>query len=215
MWQNLSFFSCCWHYFSKLAFNQKRKTLSRNFVFQETFPVRRKKEVIEVDFTLDFSGGIIAYSSPVPDLLGASNITSEQILWEEQSHGLLTDGNYGLQDINVNKILTYGEYVMVHVSALENILILWKKALFYVKEYGTHFWLCGLCGKFFNVELCIQLGFLNSANIEILIHLPILKLKYAYRIIQFEWYTKEGLPIFWIINWTKTHSKFQFNFTFL
>ena len=88
---------------------------------------------------LDFSGGIIAYSSPVPDLLGASNITSEQILWEEQSHGLLTDGNYGLQDINVNKILTYGEYVMVHVSALENILILWKKALFYVKEYGTHF----------------------------------------------------------------------------
>ena len=98
-----------------------------------------KKEVIEVGFTLDFSGGIIAYSSPVPDLLGASNITSEQILWEEQSHGLLTDGNYGLQDINVNKILTYGEYVMVHVSALENILILWKKALFYVKEYGTHF----------------------------------------------------------------------------
>ena len=46
---------------------------------------------------------------------------------------------------------------------------------------------CGLCGKFFNVELCIQLG---SANIEILIHLPILNLKYAYRTIQFEWYTK-------------------------
>ena len=57
---------------------------------------------------LDFSGGIIAYSSPVPDLLGSSNISSEQIFWEQQSHGLLTDGTFGLQDIHVDKILTYG-----------------------------------------------------------------------------------------------------------
>ena len=128
-------FLYCWHYFFQACL-PKRKTLSRIRIPRDFVC---KKEVIEVGFTLDFSGGIIAYSSPVPDLLGASNITSEQILWEEQSHGLLTDGNYGLQDINVNKILTYGEYVMVHVSALENILILWKKALFYVKEYGTHF----------------------------------------------------------------------------
>ena len=58
---------------------------------------------------LDFSGGIIAYSSPVPDLLGVSNITSEQIFWEKQSHGLLTDGAFGLRDIRINKILSYGK----------------------------------------------------------------------------------------------------------
>lgn len=49
-----------------------------------------------------------AYSSPVPDLLGTSNVSSDQVYWEEQSHGLLTDGSYGLQDIHINSILTYG-----------------------------------------------------------------------------------------------------------
>ena len=56
-----------------------------------------------------FKGGIVAYSSPVPDLLGALNVSSDQSYWEEQSHGLLTNGLYGLQDIHINTILTYGK----------------------------------------------------------------------------------------------------------
>lgn len=54
-----------------------------------------------------FVGGLKAYSSPVPDLLG--NGSSQPVLWEEQSQGLLTDGSFGLQDIHTNSILTYGK----------------------------------------------------------------------------------------------------------
>ena len=51
----------------------------------------------------------MAYSSPVPDLLGSSNVSSDQVFWEEQSHGLLSDGSYGLQDIHIKSILTNGK----------------------------------------------------------------------------------------------------------
>ena len=60
-------------------------------------------------FLLNFLGGLIAYSSPVPDLLGTANVSSDQVYWEEQSDGLLTDEAYGLQDIHLNSILTYGK----------------------------------------------------------------------------------------------------------
>ena len=55
---------------------------------------------------INVQGGIAAYSSPVPDLLG--NGSSQPVLWEEQNQGLLTDGSFGLQDIHTNTILTYG-----------------------------------------------------------------------------------------------------------
>ena len=60
-------------------------------------------------FLLNFLGELIAYSSPVPDLLGTANVSSDQVYWEEQSDGLLTDEAYGLQDIHLNSILTYGK----------------------------------------------------------------------------------------------------------
>ena len=56
----------------------------------------------------------MAYSSPVPDLLGTANVSSDQVYWEEQSDGLLTDEAYGLQDIHLNSILTYGELFSFH-----------------------------------------------------------------------------------------------------
>ena len=51
----------------------------------------------------------MAYSSPVPDLLGTANVSSDQVYWEEQSDGLLTDAAYGIQNIHLNSILTYGK----------------------------------------------------------------------------------------------------------
>ena len=53
----------------------------------------------------------MAYSSPVPDLLGTFNVSSDQVYWEEQSNGLLTDERYGLQDIHLKSILTYGKII--------------------------------------------------------------------------------------------------------
>ena len=51
----------------------------------------------------------MAYSSPVPDLLGTANVSSDQVYWEEQSDGLLTNAAYGVQNIHLNSILTYGK----------------------------------------------------------------------------------------------------------
>ena len=56
----------------------------------------------------------MAYSSPVPDLLGTFNVSSDQVYWEEQSNGLLTDERYGLQDIHLKSILTYG-LSLIHI----------------------------------------------------------------------------------------------------
>lgn len=72
-------------------------------------------------------GGVMAYSSPVPDLLGTSNI-SRQVFWEEQSHGLLTDGSYGLQDINIHSILTYGKVTenTFFEPQLQHFFSLWR-----------------------------------------------------------------------------------------
>jgi hypothetical protein len=84
----------------------------------------------------------MAYSSPVPDLLGMSNVSSEQVFWEGQSHGLLTDGSYGLQDIHIKTILTYGKapfitetnigrvehtYYIVFLAAVEDGWMSWKR----------------------------------------------------------------------------------------
>ena len=74
-------------------------------------------------FLLNFIGGLIAYSSPVPDLLGTANVSSDQVYWEEQSDGLLTDEAYGLQDIHLNSILTYGKIKDITLGKMDRLSI--------------------------------------------------------------------------------------------
>jgi hypothetical protein len=54
-------------------------------------------------------GGVAAYSSPPPDAAGSFNTSQydEKGWWEEQTHGLLTDGAYGNQDIKLKNVPTY------------------------------------------------------------------------------------------------------------
>ena len=54
-------------------------------------------------------GGVAAYSSPPPDATGSFNTSQfdEKNWWEEQTHGILTDGAFGNQDIKLQDVPAY------------------------------------------------------------------------------------------------------------
>jgi hypothetical protein len=59
-----------------------------------------------------FVGGVAAYSSPPPEAIGSFNSSQfdEKGWWEEQTNGLLTDGVYGNQDINLAHVPAYCKF---------------------------------------------------------------------------------------------------------
>jgi hypothetical protein len=58
-----------------------------------------------------FSGGIVSYSSPPPDLPGSANVSldgSNKKRWSDRDSGVLHDGYYGDEIVRAKDVPNYG-----------------------------------------------------------------------------------------------------------